>query len=162
MALLVILALLGAIYTLSNSAPTPIRQVELTTVWATLALIAIAVQGTVDPAISLILAALVIAPLWYLTLRMNDEYARERAADTAALWHEWRANFDNRGGGRFKKPTKETAPLSVQIQHLAMANNTEEIELTQVALGPASMQRPVMELEPTEQDTHRCLRGRNI
>lgn len=158
MALLVILALLGAAYTLFTSAPTPIRQVELLTVWATLALIAIAVLGTVDPAISLVLTGLVIAPLWFLTLRMNDEYARERASDTAALWHEWRANFDNRGGDRFKKPGNETAPLSVQIQKLELGNVAEENELTQVAANQA----PTLQLELVPTEARVCLRGRNI
>jgi len=161
-ALLVILALMGAGYTLLTSGPTPIRQVELTAVWATLGLIAIAVLGTVDPAISLVLVALVVAPLWYLTLRMSDEHARTESANTAALWREWRIHFENTGKGRFKKPASEAAPLSVQVNR--MANNDgldEEIELTLVSADSTATPSGLnLELLPREHTPYR--RGRNI
>ncbi len=168
MTLLVILALTGVGYTLLTSGPTPIRQVELTAVWTTLGLIAIAVLGTVDPAVSLLLAGLVIAPLWFFTLRMNQEYARSQSANTAALWHEWRSNFESQGGGRFKKPDNEAAPLSAMLGNLPTPTTAQEFELTQMGFSPAAaahpkaMQAQVTDLELLPIERQRCLRGRNI
>lgn len=166
MILLVILALVGVGYTVLTSGPTPVRQVELTAVWATLGLIAIAVLGTVDPAVSLVLAGVFIAPLWFFSLRMNEEYARSQSANTAALWHEWRSNFENHGGGRFKKPENEAAPLSVKLGNLPNPTTAEEFELAQMAVSqvaandPVAIQAPDLQLLPIKRRLY--LRGRNI
>lgn len=166
--LLVILAAMGAGYSLLTSAPKPVRQVELTAVWATLALIAAALLGTVNPAVSLLLAGLVIAPLWYATLHMCDQHARAESESTAQLWREWRTTFDSRSAPTAKKPATGATPLARQIDRFANGVIVEEIEITQVPEDlqpidhlPASLRKlelDNLELAPLEELTYR--RGR--
>lgn len=165
MTLIVVLVVMGAGYCLLTSAPKPVRQFELTAVWATLALIGAALLSSVDPAISLLLAGLVIAPLWYVTLYMCDQYARTESENTAQLWRHWRATFGNR-----RNPDAQTGPaaasLATRLDTVSTGHNVEEIEMTQLPVerrapkSAAAATRNNWELAPVERIQHR--RGRIV
>ncbi len=153
MALLLILACMGAAYTLGTSSPHPIRQFELTAVWSTLGFIALALLSDVEPAIGLSVAAALAAPLWYLTFSVTDQHARAEAQDTTALWRHWRATT----GARHDNSTTNLAgrpSLAARLNHQTDGEVTEEIEITQIpeALRGQELPAPLrnLELAPVE------------
>ena len=163
-ALLVILVVMGAAYSLLTHAPKPVRQFELTAVWATLGLIAAALLSSIDPAISLLLAGLVIAPVWYVTLHMCDQYARTESENTAHLWRHWRATFGNRRNSSSASARTSPASLAIRLDGFGNGQIIEEIEITQIPDDLLQGGLPVplrnLELAPVEEPMYR--RGRIV
>ncbi len=165
MTLVVVLVAMGVGYCLLTNAPKPVRQFELTAVWATLGLIGAALLTSVDPAISLLLAGLVIAPLWYVTLYMCDQYAHTESENTAQLWRSWRATFSNR-----RNANAQTAPavvsLATRLESVSTGQNIEEIDMTTLPVERRAPNHAPLaarndwELAPVERIQHR--RGRNV
>lgn len=140
MALLVILICMGTVYSLTTNSRGPIRALELIAVWTTLALIAIAVLSETNPAISLPIAALIAAPLWYLTLSASQQQALSDERDTMNLWRHWRATTGAHAAGSADSSRSQThrASLATRLRFGAQGDVLEEIELTQAPTLPMS------------------------
>jgi len=160
--LFIILFAMGAGYSLLTDSSGKAFYFELFAVWSTLALIGGALLTDVAPAISLLIAALVIAPLWYATLAISSECARSEAADTFDLWSRWRAATGMAGPTRLI-PGRDLS-LAHHLDSRAQRDDIEEIEITAVPEDLLSNElSPTMrnlELAPMEAVRHH--RGRNI
>ena len=91
MTLVIILALMGAGYTILTNSPRPVRQFELTAVWGTLGFIAMALSSELSVLLGLGIATALSTPLWFLAISVSDQYARLDARKTRDLWRRWQA-----------------------------------------------------------------------
>ncbi len=166
MALIIILIFMGGTYSLSTRSTKPVRQLELIAVWGTLCLIAVSVLSGTNPALSLPIAAVVAAPLWYLTLSASEQQARSEARDTLNLWRHWRATTGSHALSTAEHGDQSPGrtPLSTRLDYyFGEGDLLEEIELTRL---PQEDGEPLpgalgkLELAPTEKSPYQ--RGRRV
>ena len=135
MALCIILIFLGAGYTALTESPASVRQFELTALWVTLGLIAIAAFTKAPLVLTFPFVVLLAAPLWYLTHRVSAAKTRSDRANRAR-----RSSRSRTITGAYKTAdTLDTSDTSDTSDGSYTSNNSNTSKIADAGAKPESV-----------------------